>query len=101
MPARILTVAGITSLGIAQRAEAQILTLGRGMPWDGWLQALLANITGPTLRAIAVLMLILASLALATSDGGGFRKLINLAFALSIAFAAATWGPAFFGYVGP
>lgn len=71
------------------------------MPWDGWLARLLANITGPTMRAFAVLLLIGVGFSFAASDGSAFRKLLAVAFGISIAFAAATWGPGFLGYVGP
>lgn len=71
------------------------------MPWDGWLARLLANITGPTMRSLAILLLIGVGFAFAASDGTAFRKLLSVAFGLSIAFAAATWAPGFLGYVGP
>lgn len=71
------------------------------MPWDNWLARLLANITGPTMRAFAVLLLIGVGFSFAASDGSAFRKLLAVAFGVSIAFAAASWGPGFLGYVGP
>jgi type IV secretion system protein VirB2 len=71
------------------------------MPWDGWLSALLANLTGPTVKTIAILLVMGLGLTFAASDGGVFRKAAGVLFGLSIAFAAASWAPGFLGYTGP
>lgn len=75
--------------------------VGRPAPWEGPLAQIVASITGPTVRALAILLLVGVGISFAASDGNAFRKLLAVAFGLSIAFAAASWGPGFLGYVGP
>ena len=65
---------------------------GSSMPWEGPLQSILESIQGPVARIIAVIIIIATGLALAFGDtSGGFRKLIQIVFGLSIAFAASSF----------
>jgi len=71
------------------------------MPWEGPLQTILDSITGPVAEIIAILAIAVTGLALAFGDSsGGFRKLIQIVFGLSIAFAATTLVTNFFGFGG-
>lgn len=74
---------------------------GSSMPWEGPLQAILESIQGPVARIVAVIIIIATGLALAFGDtSGGFRKLIQIVFGLSIAFAASSFFLSFFSFSG-
>src|SRR3546814_20996355 len=74
---------------------------GSSMPWEGPLQSILESIQGPVARIVAVIIIIATGLALAFGDtSGGFRKLIQIVFGLSIAFAASSFFLSFFYFSG-
>ncbi|AST28094.1 TrbC/VirB2 family protein [Ralstonia pseudosolanacearum] len=84
-------------LFIAGTAQAA----GSSMPWEGPLQSILESIQGPVARIVAVIIIIATGLALAFGDtSGGFRKLIQIVFGLSIAFAASSFFLSFFSFSG-
>ena len=71
------------------------------MPWEGPLTAILDSITGPVARIIAVIIITITGLTLAFGESsGGMRKLIQIVFGLSIAFAAASFFLGFFAFTG-
>ncbi len=74
---------------------------GSGMPWEAPLQRILESIEGPVAKVIAVIIIIVTGLSLAFGDmGGGFRRLIQIVFGLSIAFAATSFFLSFFSFAG-
>ncbi|EPB8982599.1 TrbC/VirB2 family protein [Pseudomonas aeruginosa] len=74
---------------------------GSSMPWEGPLESILDSIQGPVARIVAVIIIIATGLALAFGDtSGGFRKLIQIVFGLSIAFAASSFFLSFFSFSG-
>ena len=74
---------------------------GSSMPWEAPLQKILQSIEGPVSKIIAVIIIIATGLALAFGDtSGGFRKLIQIVFGLSIAFAASSFFLSFFSFGG-
>ncbi|WP_434782620.1 TrbC/VirB2 family protein [Ferrovum myxofaciens] len=74
---------------------------GSSMPWEAPLTSILESIQGPVARIIAVIIIISTGLALAFGDtSGGFRKLIQIVFGLSIAFAASSFFLSFFSFSG-
>lgn len=74
---------------------------GSSMPWEGPLQSILDSIQGPVARIVAVIIIIATGLALAFGDtSGGFRKLIQIVFGLTIAFAASSFFLSFFSFSG-
>ena len=74
---------------------------GSNMPWESPLQSILESIQGPVARIVAVIIIISTGLALAFGDtSGGFRKLIQIVFGLSIAFAASSFFLSFFSFSG-
>ena len=74
---------------------------GSSMPWEGPLQSILESIQGPVARIVAVIIIIATGLALAFGDtSGGFRKLIQIVFGLTIAFAASSFFLSFFSFSG-
>ena len=65
---------------------------GSSMPWEQPLQQILQSIEGPVAKIIAVIIIIVTGLTLAFGDtSGGFRRLIQIVFGLSIAFAASSF----------
>ena len=84
----------LTTAGTARAA-------GSSMPWEGPLESILESIQGPVARIVAVIIIIATGLALAFGDtSGGFRKLIQIVFGLSIAFAASSFFLSFFSFSG-
>ncbi len=74
---------------------------GSGMPWEAPLTSILASVEGPVARIVAVIIIIITGLTLAFGDNsGGFRRLIQIVFGLSIAFAATSFFLAFFSFGG-
>jgi type IV secretion system protein VirB2 len=74
---------------------------GTGMPWETPLQNVLDSVQGPVAKIIAVLIIIVTGLTLAFGEtSGGFRKLIQIVFGLSIAFAASSFFLSFFSFGG-
>ncbi|MFS0709498.1 TrbC/VirB2 family protein [Brevundimonas sp. 2P06AA] len=77
------------------------LAAGSGMPWEEPLQKVLELVQGPVAKIVAVLIIITTGLALAFGEtSGGFRKLIQIVFGLSIAFAASSFFLSFFSFGG-
>jgi len=74
---------------------------GSNMPWEAPLQSILDSIQGPVAKIVAVIIIIVTGLTLAFGDtSGGFRKLIQIVFGLSIAFAASSFFLTFFSFAG-
>src|ERR1700722_6632935 len=74
---------------------------GSNMPWEAPLQSILDSIQGPVAKIIAVIVIIVTGLTLAFGDtSGGFRRLIQIVFGLSIAFAASSFFLTFFNFAG-
>jgi type IV secretion system protein VirB2 len=74
---------------------------GSNMPWEAPLQSILDSVQGPVARIVAVIIIISTGLALAFGDtSGGFRKLVQIVFGLSIAFAASSFFLTFFSFSG-
>jgi type IV secretion system protein VirB2 len=74
---------------------------GSNMPWEAPLQSILDSIQGPVAKIIAVIVIIATGLALAFGDtSGGFRRLLQIVFGLSIAFAASSFFLTFFSFAG-
>lgn len=74
---------------------------GSSMPWEAPLQSILESIEGPVAKIIAVIIIIVTGLSLAFGDtSGGFRRLIQIVFGLSIAFAASSFFLSFFSFGG-
>jgi type IV secretory pathway VirB2 component (pilin) len=74
---------------------------GSNMPWEQPLQQILDSVQGPVAKIIAVIIIIITGLTLAFGDtSGGFRRLIQIVFGLSIAFAASSFFLSFFSFGG-
>ena len=74
---------------------------GSNMPWEQPLQQILQSIEGPVAKIMVVIIIIVTGLTLAFGDtSGGFRRLIQIVFGLSIAFAASSFFLSFFSFGG-
>ena len=65
------------------------------------LQKVLESVQGPVAKIVAVIIIITTGLTLAFGEtAGGFRRLIQIVFGLSIAFAASSFFLTFFSFGG-
>ena len=86
---------------LAALITAQARAAGSGMPWEQPLQQVLDSVQGPVAKIIAVIIIITTGLTLAFGEtAGGFRRLIQIIFGLSIAFAASSFFLSFFSFGG-
>ena len=86
---------------IATVSSTPAFAAGSNMPWEQPLQQILQSIEGPVSKIIAVIIIIVTGLSLAFGDtAGGFRRLIQIVFGLSIAFAASSFFLSFFSFAG-
>ena len=77
------------------------LAAGSNMPWEAPLQSILDSITGPVAKIAGVIAITVTGLALAFGESsGGFRKMIQIVFGLSIAFTASSFFLSFFSFGG-
>jgi type IV secretion system protein TrbC len=99
--ARVSRIEIALAVGGLLAATAPALAAGSNMPWEQPLQQILQSIEGPVTKIIAVIIIIVTGLSLAFGDaGGGFRRLIQIVFGLSIAFAASSFFLSFFSFGG-
>ena len=77
------------------------LAAGTNMPWEQPLQQVLDSVQGPVAKIVAVLIIVVTGLTLAFGEtSGGFRRLIQIVFGISIAFAASSFFLSFFSFGG-
>ncbi len=87
---RLVMTVSVATLSVIMAAPAY--ASGSSMPWEQPLQQILQSIEGPVAKIIAVIIIITTGLTLAFGDtSGGFRRLIQIVFGLSIAFAASSF----------
>ena len=96
---RVMPAASGLLLGLSIVTAAR--AAGSSMPWEEPLEQILESIEGPVAKIIAVIIIITTGLTLAFGDtSGGFRRLIQIVFGLSIAFAASSFFLSFFSFGG-
>jgi type IV secretion system protein TrbC len=101
LPDRLLRKLSAVTPCIAMLVASAAHAAGSGMPWEQPLEAVLESVQGPVAKIIAVIIIIVTGLTLAFGDtSGGFRKLVQIVFGLSIAFAASSFFLAFFSFGG-
>jgi type IV secretion system protein VirB2 len=89
------------SLAITVMTASTANAAGSSMPCEAPLQKILDSVEGPVAKIIAVIIIIVTGLTLAFGDtSGGFRRLIQIVFGLSIAFAASSFFLSFFSFGG-
>ena len=100
-PNRRCIKAAATLIGLTAALALPAHAAGTGMPWEGPLDQILSSIEGPVARIVAVIIITITGLTLAFGEtSGGFRKLIQIVFGLSIAFAATSFFLTFFSFGG-
>ncbi len=93
----LLVMVAAAAVGFTDTAHAA----GSNMPWEAPLQSILESVEGPVARIVAVIIIIITGLSLAFGDtSGGFRRLVQIVFGLSIAFAATSFFLTFFSFGG-
>ncbi len=96
-PFSFLPLLALGTVMLSSRAWAG----GSGMPWEQPLEQVLESVQGPVAKIVAVIIIIVTGLTLAFGEtAGGFRRLIQIVFGLSIAFAASSFFLSFFSFGG-
>lgn len=81
--------------------SAPAYAAGSNMPWEQPLNQILASVQGPVAKVVSVIIIVITGLTLAFGEtSGGFRRLIQIVFGLSIAFAASSFFLSFFQFGG-
>ncbi len=97
----VLAFAAASAFAIVALAAAPALAAGSNMPWEQPLNQILESIQGPVAKVLSVIIIIITGLTLAFGEtSGGFRRLIQIVFGLSIAFAASSFFLSFFQFGG-
>ncbi|CEG06687.1 conjugal transfer protein TrbC [Afipia felis] len=95
----ITTATAFTYVNLVLVPAAQ--ASGSSMPWEQPLEKILQSVEGPVAKIVAVIIIIVTGLTLAFGDSSdGFRRLIQIVFGLSIAFAASSFFLSFFSFGG-
>jgi len=96
-----LRVLAAASFATCVLLTAPAYAAGTNMPWEQPLQQILDSIQGPVAKVVSVIVIIVTGLTLAFGEtSGGFRRLIQIVFGLSIAFAASSFFLTFFQFGG-
>ena len=94
-------IAAAAAIGFVTLTSAPAWAAGSNMPWEQPLNQILQSVEGPVAKILAVIIIIVTGLTLAFGDtSGGFRRLIQIVFGLSIAFAASSFFLSFFSFGG-
>ena len=94
-------IATAGAIGLVTLTSAPAWAAGSNMPWEQPLNQILQSVEGPVAKILAVIIIIVTGLTLAFGDtSGGFRRLIQIVFGLSIAFAASSFFLSFFSFGG-
>jgi len=91
----------LIAIAIVLASTQPAFAAGSGMPWEAPLQRILDSVQGPVAKVSAVVIIIITGLSLSFGDmSGGFRRLVQIVFGLSIAFAASSFFLSFFAFAG-
>ena len=97
---RFKTMAVISGFFVAL-ITAPAYAAGSDMPWETPLNSILESVQGPVAKIVSVIIITVTGLSLAFGEtSGGFRRLIQIVFGLSIAFAASSFFLTFFQFGG-
>lgn len=98
---RVSRLRSLAFAGMALLLAAPAHAAGSGMPWEDPLQRILDSVQGPVAKIVAVIIIITTGLTLAFGEtSGGFRRMIQIVFGLSVAFAASSFFLSFFSFGG-
>ncbi|WOH63632.1 TrbC/VirB2 family protein [Bradyrhizobium sp. BWA-3-5] len=96
---RPFVVLGTAAICILYTSAAH--AAGSGMPWEAPLERVLESVQGPVAKIVAVIIITVTGISLAFGDtSGGFRRMVQVVFGLSIAFAASSFFLSFFSFGG-
>src|SRR5690349_13016919 len=96
-----LRLTALVTISAIAVMTAPAYAAGTNMPWEQPLQQILDSVQGPVAKVISVIVIIITGLTLAFGEtSGGFRRLIQIVFGLSIAFAASSFFLTFFSFGG-
>ncbi|WP_234730016.1 TrbC/VirB2 family protein [Acidocella facilis] len=91
----------LSALFITFMLTAPAYAAGTDMPWETPLNDILESVQGPVAKIVSVIIITVTGLSLAFGEtSGGFRRLIQIVFGLSIAFAASSFFLSFFSFSG-
>jgi type IV secretion system protein TrbC len=91
----------VAAVSVQMLVSGPARAAGSNMPWEQPLNQILQSVEGPVAKILAVIIIIVTGLTLAFGDtSGGFRRLIQIVFGLSIAFAASSFFLSFFSFGG-
>jgi type IV secretion system protein VirB2 len=94
-------MAAAAAFAVVALMTAPAYAAGSNMPWEQPLNQILESIQGPVAKVVSVIVIIVTGLTLAFGEtSGGFRRLIQIVFGLSIAFAASSFFLTFFQFGG-
>jgi type IV secretion system protein VirB2 len=89
------------ALAFLALAASPAFAAGSNMPWEQPLNQILESVQGPVAKVVSVIVIVITGLTLAFGESsGGFRRLIQIVFGLSIAFAASSFFLSFFQFGG-
>jgi type IV secretory pathway VirB2 component (pilin) len=98
---RAYVPAVMTAVAVISLLPAHAMAAGSNMPWEQPLQSILDSVQGPVAKIMAVIIIVITGLTLAFGESsGGFRRLIQIVFGISIAFAASSFFLSFFSFGG-
>ena len=91
----------VYAFAFAALAMSPAYAAGSNMPWEQPLTQILNSVQGPVAKVVSVIIIVITGLSLAFGEtSGGFRRLIQIVFGLSIAFAASSFFLSFFQFAG-
>ena len=94
-------LAATSALVLTAMLTAPAYAAGSNMPWEQPLNQILESVQGPVAKVVSVIIIVITGLTLAFGETtGGFRRLIQIVFGLSIAFAASSFFLTFFQFGG-
>jgi type IV secretion system protein VirB2 len=94
-------LAAASTFALTALVYAPAYAAGSSMPWETPLNQILQSVQGPVAKVVSVIIIVVTGLTLAFGDtSGGFRRLIQIVFGLSIAFAASSFFLSFFSFGG-
>ena len=94
------TLAAASGLAFLVLVNTPAYAAGSNMPWEQPLQQILDSIQGPVAKVISVIIIVTGLTLAFGVTSGGFRRLIQIVFGLSIAFAASSFFLTFFQFGG-
>ena len=94
-------ISAATAFAVFALMTAPAYAAGSNMPWEQPLNQILESVQGPVAKVVSVIIIVVTGLTLAFGEtSGGFRRLIQIVFGLSIAFAASSFFLSFFQFGG-